>query len=146
MKDVNCRSSLDAFQELAIKEDQRLAEVWRHVEDGCVDFLALKFPAAVLTFTVDADDDTVEVRGQEAETFDPSGLVRADAVAPWSSWIGRSFGWGWVTVNQQGYQDGVLLSFGGLEPCVLLVAAASSLRVYTVTEPANGTVAPNDKG
>ena len=132
MKAVNSQSSLDAFQELSQKEDQRLEEVWQRVEDGCRELIALKFSAAVLTFAVDPDADTVEVRCQEAETLDSSGLSRADAVAPWSALIGRPFGWGWVAINQQGYQDGVLLSLGGLEPSVLLVAAASSLRVYAV--------------
>jgi hypothetical protein len=136
MKGLHRRSSLDAFQELSLKENQRLEEVWRRVEDGCRDFIALKFSAGVLAFSVDDDDDTVEVRCQETETFDPTGLDRADAVAPWSSWTGKPFGWGWVAINQQGYEDGILLSFGGLEPSVLLVAAASSLRVYAVSESA----------
>jgi len=145
MRGLNRQSALDAFQELALRDDQRLEEVWQRVASGCRELIALKFPAGVLTFTADPDADTVEVRCQEAETFDPSGLVRADN-PPWASLIGRPFGWGWIAINQQGYQDGALLSFGGLEPSVLLVAAASSLRVYAVNELANGSIAANDKG
>jgi hypothetical protein len=137
MKSLNSQSCLDAFQEMTLKEDQRLEEVWQRVEDGCRELVALRFPTGVLTFTVDPDADTVEVRYQDAETLDLGGLVRVSALSPWSSVIGRPFGWGWVAINQQGYQDGVLLSFGGLEPSVLLVAAASSLRVYAVNEAAN---------
>jgi len=134
MKSLNCQSALDAFQELTLKDEQRLEAVLQRIEDGCRNLVALKFPAGMMTFAADADSDEVEVRFQETETFDPSGLARADTVAPWSSLIGRPFGWGWAAVNQQGYQDGVLLSFGGLEPSVLLVAAASSLRVYSVND------------
>jgi hypothetical protein len=136
MKGQNCGPSLDAFHEVALKEAQKLDEVWQRVEDRCRELVALKFSAGVLTFAADADTDTIEVRFQEAETFDASGLVQADATAPWSSLIGRPFGWGWIVINQQGYQDGVLLSFDGLHPTVLLVAAASSLRVYSVNEDA----------
>lgn len=137
MKALKSQSSLDAFQELAQKDDQKLEEVWQRVEDGCRELIALKFSEGVLTFTVDPDTDTVEVRRLDAEAFDPSGLVLAPATAPWTGLLGRPFGWGWAAVNQQGYQDGVLLSFGGLEPSVLLVVAASSLRVYAVNELAN---------
>ena len=137
MKALKSQSSLDAFQELAQKEDQKLEEVWQRVEDGCRELIALKFSEGVLTFTVDPDADTVDVRCLDADAFDPSGLVPAPATAPWTALLGRSIGWGWVAINQQGYQDGVLLSFGGLEPSVLLVAAASSLRVYSVNESAN---------
>lgn len=131
-------SSLDAFRELGLKADQRLEEVWQHVEDSSRDFIALKFTAGVLVFAVNADTDTVEVRHEEAEPFDFSGLIRASDSTPWSSLIGQSFGWGWVAINQQGYQDGVLLSFGGLQPSVLIVAAASSLRVYEINVTPGG--------
>ena len=131
-------SSLDAFRELGLKADQRLEEVWQRVDDGCLNLVVLKFSAGVLTFTVDADTDTVEVRHEEAEAFDFSGLIRASDLTTWSSLIGQSFGWGWVTINKQGYQDGVILSFGGLQPSVLLVAAASSLRVYAMKDVTEG--------
>ncbi len=137
MKRLNSQSCLDAFQELTLKEEQRLEEVWQRVEEGCRELVALKFSAGVLTFEVDADTDTVEARFQETEAFNPAGLTRADADAPWLSLMRRSFGWGWVAINQQGYHDGVLLSFDGLEPSVLLVAAASALRIYTVNEAVN---------
>ena len=139
MKSLNCQSALDAFQELAQKEDQNLEDVLQRVEDGCLDLVALKFSAGVLTFAADADTDTVEVRYEEGEAFDFSRLTRATDLTPWSSLIGQSFGWGWVTINQQGYQDGVLLSFGGLQPSVLIVAAASSLRVFEMKDVTHGT-------
>jgi len=146
MKGLNRQSSLDAFQELALKERQRLEEVWQRVADGSLDLVVLKFSAGVLALAVEADADTVEVRYEDAGAFDDSGLVRAGAVAPWSTLIGESFGWGWVATNQQGYQDCILLSFGGLQPSVMLIAAASSLRIYGVKELTSGTVPSSDKG
>jgi Family of unknown function (DUF6334) len=146
MKSLNHRSSLDAFHELDCKEDQRLQEVLQCVENGCLNLIALKFTAGVLIFAVDPDADTVEVSYEEANAFNDSGLVHAGALAPWSALIGQPFGWGWVTINQQGYQDGVLLSFGGLQPSVLLVAAAASLRIYGIKDMTNGTVPSSDKG
>jgi hypothetical protein len=137
MKNMHSQSGLDAFQELTQKEEPRLLEVYQRVQDGCRDLIVLKFSSGALTFAGDPDADTVEVRYQETETLDLRGLDRATALAPWSSLVGRPFGWGWVATNQQGYPDGVLLSFDGLEPSVLLVAAASSLRVYLVKEAAD---------
>lgn len=140
MTSTTYRSSLDVFQEIGRKEGQRLEEVWQRVEDGSRDLLVLQFSAGALAVAVDADTDTVEARYEEAEAFNSSGLIRAGTFAPWASLIGQTFGWGGVVINQQGYQDGVLLSFGGLQPSVLLVAAASSLRVYSMSEATNGTV------
>jgi len=35
---------------------------------------------------------------------------------PWHGLIGETFGWGWITINQQDALDGILLSFGELLP------------------------------
>ena len=74
MKGLNCQSALDAFQELTLKDEQRLEAVLQRIEDGCRGLVALKFSAGVMTFAADADTDEVEVRFQEFETFDPTGL------------------------------------------------------------------------
>lgn len=128
------QTSLDAFHELSSKNEQTLENVFEVVEDKCREAIALKFSAGVLVLTVDADNDTIEVRFQELVSFDPAGFKSVKARSPWRSLIGQSIGWGWVTINQQGYQDGVLLSFDGLEPSVMLAVAASSLRVYSIGE------------
>jgi Family of unknown function (DUF6334) len=145
MNSVHCQSCLDAFQELSQKDGQKLEGVFQRVEDGCLDLIALRFPAGMLAIAADADTDTVEVRYHEAETFDKAGLVRVSAHPPWSSLIGQCFGWGWSTINQQGYQDGVLLSFDGLVPSVMLLVAASSFRVCVVNESPLPCGATNDK-
>ena len=134
MNPVSCQSSLDAFHELTSKEEQKLESVSQRFEDGCRDLIVLRFAAGALVFLADADTDTIEVRYQESGSFDFPGLRRVDDASPWLSLVGRTFGWGSVTINQQGYQDGVLLSFGGLEPSVALTVAASSLKVFEMTE------------
>lgn len=51
---------------------------------------------------------------------------------PWSDVIGKQFGWGWVTVNQQGYLDGVLLSLNGIVPEILINVVASEIKVRKI--------------
>jgi hypothetical protein len=124
--------ALDAFHELSLADDQRLQEVFERVEDDCRDAVVLKFPTVVLTVSVNPDNDTVEVRCQDAGSYDVTELVTITRSSPWAHYVGQTFGWGWIMINQQCYQDGVLLSFDGLEPVVAITAAASSLRVYSV--------------
>jgi hypothetical protein len=50
----------------------------------------------------------------------------------WREFVGQPFGWGWAVMNQQGYSDGVLLSFGGVTPQVLLEVIASSLKTHRI--------------
>ncbi len=134
MRPSSCQSALDTFHELASKEEQKLEGVFQRVEDSCRDLIVLRFASYALSFLAELDYDTIEVRCQEADAVDVSGLKSVDAVSPWSSLIGRPFGWGWVAINQQGYQDGVLLSFGGLKPSVLLMVEASSICVFAMSE------------
>jgi hypothetical protein len=136
MKPTNCQTALDAFLELTSKEEQKLQGVFERIEDGCRTLIVLRFAAAALVFLADADNDTIEVRCQEADALDHTGQHCVSTVSPWVSVVGRPFGCGWVTINQQGYQDGVLLSFGGLAPSVLLTVVATNLRVYGISEAA----------
>jgi Family of unknown function (DUF6334) len=41
---------------------------------------------------------------------------------------------GYAVVNQQGYCDGLLLSFGDIRPKVLLQVMASSIEVKAISE------------
>ena len=126
------RSSLDAFHEFAGREEQFLEGVFERVEHGCRDQIVLRFSSGDLCFLADADTDTIEVRFQEPDNLDLSGLRSVAKTHPWRSKINRRFGWGWVAVNQQGYQDGILLSFEGIQPSVMLNVEASSIRVYYI--------------
>jgi hypothetical protein len=132
MKGQTSQTALDAFQELATSDALALLSVHERIVDGCRELIVLKFRDVMLSLGADADTDTIEVRCQDSDSLDLSGLDRVDAQQPWAEVIGKDFGWGWVTVNQQGYQDGVLLSFGGLDPSVLLSVTASAIGIYSI--------------
>jgi hypothetical protein len=61
----------------------------------------------------------------------PAGR-NALAVASWKELLGKECGWTWVAINQQGYCDGVMLSFDGIVPTVLLHVIASSIEVFSI--------------
>ncbi len=82
-------------------------------------------------FHADSDNDTILVECQKANSkansSGPSRLTSLRHQQPWRGLIGKAFGWGWLTLNQQGYCDGALLSFGDLNPRILLQVIASSI-------------------
>lgn len=120
---------LSAFHAIA---DQRLQRVWQFHTEGSLDKLALDFGALSLIVIANEDDDSINIAlSQKADQRDTGG-VDATHTMPWSSFIGKHFGWGWVTVNQQGYCDGLLLSFGGIIPSVVLNVIASSIKVSAI--------------
>lgn len=78
------------------------------------------------------DDDSIDFN--IAKTADLRVTSRKDASesAFWKDSIGQPFGWGWITVNQQGYCDGLLMSFGGIEPLILMNVIASSIQLRQI--------------
>lgn len=125
---------LDAFYDLATEEPEVLQAVYEKVADQCREALLLQFGHKRLVFTANPDDDTLDVRLEEAPSPDTAGWTRVDCEKPWHELVvgGSNFGWGWVTINQQGYCDGVLLSFDGLTPTLLLSVGASSISVSKI--------------
>lgn len=97
--------------------------------------IAFDFGTKALVAKANGEDDTVEFWSIESSL--PERLQENDAsdVSPWKTFIGQEFGWGWVTVNQQGYLDGIVLSFGGIMPQVLITVVASSLKVSQIGIP-----------
>lgn len=93
----------------------------------------LDFERGELVVQGDPDDDSIEVRFVNQGETESTQAVLVGHLDPWASFIGKPFGWGWITVNQQGYCDGLLLSFDGIDPQLLLIVAASALVVSTVT-------------
>jgi hypothetical protein len=91
------------------------------------------FDRGALVIEGDPDDDSIEVRLMNHGEIESTQAVTVTHLDPWAPFIGKPFGWGWITVNQQGYCDGVLLSFGGIDPQLLLTVAASALVVSTIT-------------
>lgn len=90
------------------------------------------FDKGALVVEGNPDDDSIEIRLVSQGEFAGIQAVAASHLDPWAPFIGKPFGWGWITVNQQGYCDGLLLSFGGIDPQLLLTVAASALVVSTI--------------
>jgi hypothetical protein len=121
---------LSGFQDIGL---QPLRAVWQIESDACLDRIFLEFETVSLIVSAVPDDDSVDFEfGQLAA--DKSQALDVSAQPQWKDLVGTPFGWGWVTVNQQGYCDGLLLSFGGICPQVILNVAGSSIKVGRVGE------------
>lgn len=112
--------------------DQSLQTVWQRFTEGCVEQLVLDFGSTSLVVTVNKDDDSIELRNEHGT--DTSDLIDMTQSNPWKNFVGKAFGWGWVTINQQGYCDGLLLSFGEAVPQLVLNVAASSIKIGMVMQ------------
>ncbi|HKT10307.1 MAG TPA: DUF6334 family protein [Terriglobia bacterium] len=110
-----------------------LVSVWQCRMEGSLDRVVLDFDGASLVILADENDDSIDLTLSNESDRRSVGDVDASGLDPWRSFIGMSFGWGWVTVNQQGYCDGVLLSFGGIFPQIALNVVASSIKVAAIT-------------
>ena len=109
-----------------------LQHVRQFETDGSVDRLILDFQSTSLLITADEDDDSITCNIAKGTAVDQGRGIDVRDREPWKSFIGRSFGWGWVTVNQQGYCDGLLLSFDGIVPQLVLNVIASSIKTGTI--------------
>ena len=109
-----------------------LQNVWQVHSEGSVDRLILDFNSTSLVISANEDDDSIECSAVNAPFVDEGCRLDVSDREPWKNFIGSSFGWGWVTVNQQGYCDGLLLSFEGIAPQVVLNVIASSLKVGAI--------------
>ena len=85
--------------------------------------------------TANDNDDSIDFR--IANVADVGNFVGVDASRqePWAGFIGKPFSWGWITMNQQGYCDGLLLSFGEIIfPQLVFNVMASSIEVGKITK------------
>jgi hypothetical protein len=71
--------------------------------DGLLTHIALDFESKSLMVRADGEDDTVEICSIDSPRSERLQENDASNVYPWENLIGQEFGWGWVTVNQQGY-------------------------------------------
>jgi len=104
-----------------------LKAVWRVYTERCLDKIILEFDQALLVIEAEPYDDTIVfhlVSKDDRETHDWIGASQSE---PWSDFIGKTFGWGWIIINQQDALDGILLSFDGITPQVMLIVMASSI-------------------
>ncbi len=127
------RQVLSTFQTI---DDERgddespLRNVWYIRNDSCLEQVVLQLGDMFLVVAANQDDDTVIL--STALSFDTTTAENVSTSGTWHDLIGKSFGWGWATVNQQGYCDGIMLSFSGIEPKVCLNVIASSIKVAAV--------------
>jgi hypothetical protein len=128
--------SLDAFHAVSSSADEVLSDVYERETDGSVDGLALVFTHRVLLFEADGEDDTISVRWKPISRFRSDGLKSVRSAKVWRSLLQKSFGWGWLTINEQGYCDGALLSFDGIRPCLCLEVIGSSIKIGQVIRDA----------
>ena len=123
------QGALDAFHSI---NDMRLRNVIQVYEYDTLAILVLEFDTASLFLTAVANDDSLDVSTTEPEHKSSLKFEGANEVKVWSDVLGKRFGWGWVTVNQQGYRDGALLSFEGIVPQIFVKVIASTLKFGTV--------------
>lgn len=120
-------SSFHALNGLSLKDVRQ-----NRVDDTVVS-IVLDFDSKVLILAADEDDDTIEIvvrDSSDSQEPSPGGLL--GHTNPWQRFIRKEFGWGWVTINQQGYLDGVLLSFDGISPQLIVTVVASSLKINDI--------------
>jgi hypothetical protein len=144
--DRKYQTYLDAFYQLASEGAEALEAVFERVTDGSRDLLVLQFTSKSLLFTTDPDNDTIGIDCCRPAPAHEPGLSRINSERPWKDLIGSEFGWGWVTINQQGYCDGALLSFDGITPSVILYVEASSLKVQRIPRQRAASLTPRNGG
>jgi Family of unknown function (DUF6334) len=110
--------------------ERPLSAVRQICTEGSLDEIIFDFGSVSMVVAADEEDDSIDIAISEGNR--PKG-VDASRQEPWSELIGKPFGWGWLTINQQGYCDGILLSFGDIRPQVLLNVMASSIKVAAIS-------------
>jgi hypothetical protein len=102
--------------------------VWMH---GCLDKIIFEFDEVSLLVEAETDYDTIAVRCIGNDKLSDYSTL-AGSTDLWNPFIGKPFMWGWITINQQNYLDGILLSFDTIVPNILLNVAASSIEVRPI--------------
>jgi len=111
-----------------------LKAVWYLWTDKSLDKVVFEFGEGFLVIEAEIEFDTITLR--YVDNDGPGafpGLVKPTSRL-WDDLIGKPFGWGWITINQQNYLDGVLLSFDGICPNILLNVMASSITVNPIRQ------------
>ena len=107
----------------------------RHIYvEGCLAEIALEFDQDCLNVKAEPSDDTITFHIVRKEDFKSGGSIDVSQSETWRGFIGESFGWGWITINQQDALDGILLSFGGITPNVMLIVMASTIKESIIQE------------
>jgi Family of unknown function (DUF6334) len=120
-----------------------LNDVVEKIAHGSRDELVFDLGDCYLRFGVDIDTDTITSQFQPFPFRVKRGYSSVRAVAPWKAHVGKTCGWTWLAMNQQGYLDTALVAFDGIEPNVLLQVIASSIEIFVIRLAA---VAPPSSG
>ena len=96
--------------------------------------LILAFGAEALIFRCNEDSDAITVSFEAIPELEDADDLTASSA--WSRFIGKEFSTGWLTLNQQGYTDGALLSFDGVVPEVGLNVVAAAFEVLEIRQRA----------
>jgi len=112
-----------------------LRAVWHVYSDECLDKIILEFDQDCLIVEAEPDDDTIVFHLGSKSDLSRDQRQDASSSEPWRNLIGQGFGWGWITINQQDFLDGILLSFGGIIPQVMLNVIASSIKESVIQKP-----------
>lgn len=112
--------------------DRSLCAVWQVYTEGSLDKLIFDFGQISLIVAADENDDSIDIAVAGQNRPLPVGCADGSQLQPWTNIIGKPFGWGWVTVNQQGYCDGLLLGFGEIIPQIVLNVIASTIKVGVI--------------
>ncbi len=134
---------LSEFHKLVEHSLRAIRYVWI---DGCLDKILLEFDQMSLLIEAEVDYDTITFRVINNENRETFSSIDASYSEPWADLIGKPFGWGWVTINQQNYLDGILLSFGLISPNLLLNVSASSITVSVIHQIPDGALISGGSG
>ena len=96
--------------------------------------IILAFSAEGLVFRCNEDSDAISVSFEAITALEGADDLTAEPT--WSRFIGKEFSTGWLTLNQQGYTDGALLSFDGVVPEVGLNVVAAAFEVLEIRQRA----------
>lgn len=116
------------------EEPYVLQDVFERTVEGCRGELVLQWDSGYLLFHAESDTDSLETDHHEGVFASADEYRSLRSRAPWREHIGKCCGWTWLAVDQEGYWDGALLSFDGINPCVLLNVTASSINVFSVVQ------------
>jgi hypothetical protein len=119
-----------------------LRTVWRVYTEQCLDQVILGFETDSLVVEAEPYDDTLKFHLTSNKDLNTKGWIDASRSEPWSGFIGKPFGWGWITINQQDALDGILLSFGGITPQLMLNVMASSIEESVIHHPSQNARRP----
>jgi len=112
-----------------------LRAVWHVYKEQSLDKIVLEFDQVSLIVEAESYDDTIIFHLASNSNLSKHYWINASHSEMWSGFIGKTFGWGWIIINQQDAIDGILLSFDGIIPQLMLIVMASSIYESIIQEP-----------